>query len=278
MPTPRGTWAWLIAGGLLAIMPAGAADAFAHVAVGERIDNPRLPQLGGGTAELLSRTTTVSLFVFFRPEQDHSLDTLKDLVEMQKELAGKPVRMVGVVSDSWTEEEVRATVREAGFTAPVLIDVKDALYGALGVRLHPVVGLADRQQKLAAYEHFRKINFGEIVRGRIRVMLGEATEADMAKVLEPEKATTGSPQAEARRHYNLARKLWARKNAEKALESVKRSLAVVTTAPALALQGEITAAGGDCAAAAPLFEQALKIDPAESVAIQGLKGCARPRP
>jgi tetratricopeptide (TPR) repeat protein len=217
----------------------------------------------------------VSLFVFFRPEQDHSLDTLRGLARLQRELAGKPVRMVGVVSDGWPEEAVRGVVAEAGFTGPVLVDVGDALYGALGVRLHPVVGLADRERRLVAYEHFRQINFLEILRGRIRIMLGEASEADMARVLAPEKATSTSPQGEARRHYNLARMLWARHNAEKALDSVRRSLAVVPTAPALALQGEITAAGGDCPAARLLFEQALKIDPAEPVALKGQKSCAR---
>lgn len=275
MSTPRRTVAWLLAGALAgAGMPCGALS-FSNVAIGDRLENPRLPQLGGGNAELLSRSSTVSLFVFFRPEQDHSLDTLKALVGLQKEFAGKSVRVVAVVSDSWPADQVKATVAEAGFTAPVLVDVNDALYGALGVRLHPVVGLADKSQKLVAYEHFRQINYREIIRGRIQVMLGESTEADMAKVLEPDKATTGSPQAEARRHFNLARMLWKRKNAEKALLSVRRSLAIVRTAPAYALQGEITAAGGDCKAARPLFEQALKIDPTEPVAIQGLKGCAR---
>jgi tetratricopeptide (TPR) repeat protein len=273
--TPRRIVAWLVAGALAGVGTPAVALGFANVAVGDRLDNPRLPLLGGGSAELLSSGSTVSLFVFFRPEQDHSIETLKALVGLQKDFAGKSVRVVGVVSDSWPADQVRATVAEAGFTAPVLIDVKDALYGALGVRLHPVVGLADRNRKLVAYEHFRKINYTEIIRGRIRVMLGEATEADMARVLEPEKATTGSPQADARRHFNLARMLWARKNAEKALEAVRRSNAIAPTAPALALQGEITAAGGDCNAARPLFEQALKIDPTESVAIQGLKGCAR---
>ncbi len=275
MPTPRRIVAWVVAGALAGAGVPAVARGFTNVAVGERLDNPRLPLLGGGSARLLSPSSTVSLFVFFRPEQDHSLETLKALVGLQKDLAGKRVRMVGVVSDSWRADQVRATVAEAGFTAPVLIDVKDALYGALGVRLHPVVGLADRNQKLAAYEHFRKINYTEIIRGRIKVMLGEATEADMAKVLEPEQATSGSPQASARRHFNLARMLWARKNAAKALEVVRRSLAIVPTAPAYALQGQITAAGGDCEAARLLFDQALKIDPAEPAAIQGLKGCAR---
>jgi hypothetical protein len=273
--TARRSFTWLIAGALAGVGLPVMARAFSNIALGERLENPRLAQLGGGSAELLSRTAAVSVFVFFRPGQDRSLQTLAMLARLQREFAGKPVRMVAVVSDSWPEEEAQAAVREAGFTAPVLIDARDALYGALGVRLHPVVGLADKHQRLAAYEHFRQINFGEIVRGRIRVMLGEATAAEMARVLEPEKATTGSPEAEARRYFNLARMLWTRKNAAKALEAVTHSLAIVSTAPALALQGEITATGGDCPAATPLFERALKIDPTEPVALKGLKGCAR---
>jgi tetratricopeptide (TPR) repeat protein len=273
--TARQLFAWWMAGALAGAGLPVMARAFSNVAVGDRLANPRLPRLGGGAAELLSASATVSLFVFFRPEQDRSLEALKTLARLQKEFAGKPVRMVAVVSDSWPEEAVQALVREAGFGAPVLVDAGDALYGALGVRLHPVVGLCDGQQRLAAYEPFRQVNFAEIIRGRIRLMLGESTEAEMARVLEPEKATTGSPAAEARRYFNLARMLWTRKNAGKALEAVRRSLAIAPTAPAWALQGQILAAGGDCRAATPLFEQALTIDPTEPVAIEGLKGCAR---
>ena len=275
MSSARRFSTWLIAGALAGVGLPAAARAFSNVALGERLENPRLPQLGGGAAELLSRSVTVSLFVFFRPEQDRSVEALKTLARLQQELAGKSVRMVAVVSDAWPEEAVRETVRGTGFTGPVLVDGKDALYGALGVRLHPVVGLADKGQRLVAYEPYRQINFAEIVAGRIRVMLGETSAAEMARVLEPEKATTGSPQAEAKRYLNLARMLWTRKNAEKALEAVRRSLAILPSAPAFALQGELAASGGDCVAARPLFEQALKIDPTEPVAIKGLKGCAR---
>jgi tetratricopeptide (TPR) repeat protein len=273
VPTSHRRCAWVLAAALAGLP--GPAAAFSNVAIGDRLDNPSLPQLGGGSAGLLSASARVSLFVFFRPQQDHSLAVLKQLAGLQKSLAGRPVRMVAVVSDSWPAELVRATVAEAGFTAPVLVDAGDALYGALGVRLHPVVGLADQDRRLVAYEHFRQINFADIIRGRIQVALGEATAAEMARVLEPERATTGGPQAEARRHFNLARVLWKKKHAGQALESVQASLAVMPTAPALALRGEITAAGGDCAAARPFFEQALELEPAQPAAVQGLKGCAR---
>ncbi|HET9551854.1 MAG TPA: hypothetical protein VFP50_02710, partial [Anaeromyxobacteraceae bacterium] len=252
-----------------------AAHAFSNVAVGDQLENPALRTLAGPKAELLSRKATASLFVFFRPHQDHSLDALRDLEAIRKELLGKPVRFVGVVSDSWSAAEVRETVTEAGVGWPILVDDGDALYGKLGVRLHPVVGIADRALKLAAYEHFRQINFREIVLARLEVVLGELKEADMARVLEPEKATTGSADAVARRDLNLAKALWKRGNGEKALEYARKSLAAGPTAEANDLAAQVLAAQGKCAEALPLFDAALKIDPADAVAQQGRKGCGR---
>jgi len=267
--------AWVVAGALVGAAWPGAGRAFSNVAPGAALENPTLPTLDGGRAELLSRKASASLFVFVRPQQVHSLDALRELESIRQELAGKPVRMVAVVSDAWPADEVRAMLEAARVEWPVLVDLGDALYGRLGVRLHPVVGIADRSLRLAAYEHFRQINFREIVLARLRVVLGELTEADMAKVLEPEKATTGSPEAEARRYVNLARALWKRQNGPKALEALRRSVEAAPSSAAWSLQGEIQAAGGDCQAALASFEAALKIAPTDAVALQGRQGCRR---
>ncbi len=265
--------AWVVAAAVVAWPAAGRA--FSNVALGAVLENPVLPTLDGGRAELLSRQATASLFVFFRPEQDHSLTALRALEAIRQELAGKPVRFVAVVSGSWPPDEVRQVVKAAGVGWPVLVDRDDVLYGRLGVRLHPVVGIADRGARLVAYEYFREINFQEIVLARLRVQLGELGEADMARVLEPPKATSGSPEADARRFVNLARALWRRRNAPKALEALGRSLAVAPSAPAYALQGEILAAGGDCPSALRAFEAALRLDPADAGARAGRQGCQR---
>lgn len=267
--------AWLLAGALGGATWPGAARAFTEVAVGEPVANAVLPTLGGGTAELLSRKAAANVFVFFRPHQERSLDALLDLVRLQRSLAGKPVRFVGVVSGDWSAAEVQEVVTAAGLDWPVLIDEGDALYGRLGVRLHPVVGICDRSFRLAAYEHFRQINFHALVEARIGVVLGERTEADVARVLEPERAATGSVAAVARRDLNLARALWKRGNAAKALEYAGRSLAVEPSAGAHGLAGAIHAAGGRCTEALHHFEAALKIDPTDAVSIDGRKGCAR---
>jgi tetratricopeptide (TPR) repeat protein len=267
----------VIAATLLATLFPRPGRAFSNVAVGDALENPALRTLDGGKAELLSRKHAASVFVFFRPAQDHSADALVDLAAVQKELAGKSIRFVGVVSDSWSPDEVRETVRKAGVDWPVLIDAADALYGRLGVRLHPVVGIADAKGRLFAYEHFRQINFREILLARLKLLLGEIDQAAMARAIDPPKGTLpgDDPRDVARRHVNLARQLWKRGNADKALEFVRRSLEVAPLADAWALQGEVLAARGKCPEALPAFDAALKIEPAHAVALQGRKGCAR---
>src|SRR6266540_5771607 len=152
----------------LALSVAGwplAGLAFANVALGEPVENADLPTLDGGRAALLSRKALANVFIFFRPEQDHSLATLKAMADCEREFADKPVHWVAVVSSRFDPQGVREFVREAGIRMPVLVDQGDELYGRLGVRLHPVIGIADGQLKLLAYEPFHKINYCDRIRG-----------------------------------------------------------------------------------------------------------------
>jgi len=265
-----------LAGGLLAAPARAEQDRLdRRVQIGDTVEDVQLPALGGGRERLLARGIKANVFVFFRPEQERSLDTLKELASCEKEFAGKPVRFVGVVSDSWPADQVRDLVREAGTRMPVLVDEGDALYGALGIRLHPVIGIVDARRKLAAFEPFRQINYCERVKVRIRFLLGEVSEAEIARVDEPARSTTRTDDGVARRHLNFARMLHRIKQEDKALEEIQKSLAIAPSAAALALQGEILAATGKCPEALLAFEGALKIEPANPVALDGRKSCGR---
>ena len=276
MLTPPRRRAWVVAAALAAFFPR-PGRAFSNVAVGDVLENVTLRTLGGGQAELLSRRHAGSVFVFFRPGQDHSADALAALAAVQEELSGRSLRFVGVVSDSWAAAEVEATVRGAGVDWPILVDAGDALYGRLGVRLHPVVGIADRNLRLVAYEHFRKINFRQILQARLQLLLGDIDQAAMDRAIDPPRGTQpgDDPRDVARRHVNLARQLWKRGNARQALESCRRSLEVAPLADAWALQGEVLAATGKCPQAIAAFDAALKIEPAHAVATKGRQACAR---
>jgi peroxiredoxin len=254
-----------------------AGDLDRRVQVGDQVGDVELQTIDGGKAHLLQKGIAANVFVFFRPEQERSADTLKDMARCEKEFEKRPVRWVGVVSDSWPPETVKAFVKEAGVRMPILVDAGDALYGKLGIRLHPVIGMVDRSGKLAAFEPFRQINYCERIRVRVRLLLGEATQADVARVDEP--APTPLPHSDqgvSMRHVNFARRLHELKQDDQALAELQKALGFAPSAAAWALRGEILAGRGKCPDATQAFEAALRLDAANAVALEGKKkGCPR---
>lgn len=258
---------------LLAGQP--SARAFSYLEVGDPVENAEMPTLDGRSERLLGRARA-NLFVFFRPDQIHSVNTLRRLAKMEREFAGKPVRFVAIVSDGYPAATVRAAVEESGIQMPVLVDRGNALYGKLGVRLQPVIGIADERHRLAAYQHFTKINYEEVVRVRIRRLLEEATDAEVAQTLEPPRAQESGPQLVARRYVNLARSLLKVNNHSKAAEMARKALASdPESAAAHAVLGQALASLGRCAEALPEFAAALKADPADGAALQARKACGK---
>ncbi|HET6922614.1 MAG TPA: TlpA disulfide reductase family protein [Anaeromyxobacteraceae bacterium] len=264
---------------LLLLVAALAAQpevaAFTYLEVGEPLENVEMPTLDGRRERLLGQVKA-SLFVFFRPGQDHSLDVLQRLARLEREFAGRPVRFVAVVSDDHPAAEVRATAKEAGIRMPVLVDRGNAFYGRLGVRLHPVVGIADERGRLAAYEHFRKLNMEDRMRARIRRLLGEITDAQVEAVLEPPKAEETGPRLQARRRLNLSRMLLKVKNHPSAEEQARKSLEYdPTLAAAHGALGAALAGQGKCAEALPELKIALEADQADATALEGRKACGK---
>lgn len=267
---------WALGGALSGAIWPIAGFAFANVEVGQTIENEELPTLDGRREYLLSRKALANVFIFFRPNQEHSLETLKAMALCEKEFAGKPVRFVAVVSASWSREEISATVLEAGIQMPVLMDEGDQLYGKLGVRLHPVVGIANDKARLLDYVPFHKINYCDMVRIRVRRALGEVDSAAVDRVDHPPKALMPNevPGAQARRQVRLGQML-LRNSPAKAADHARTAIAKEPgLASAHALLGTALAAQGKCGEAAPSFEQALRLDPRNAAAAEGKKACA----
>jgi hypothetical protein len=254
-----------------------AGRAFANVEVGQKLEATTLPALEGGKRELVSRKALANVFIFFRPRQDHSASTLRQMAECEKDFAGKPVHWVAIVSGSWEKDEVRAFVKDSGVKMPVLVDENDELYGKLGVRLHPVVGIADGEGTLLAYEPFRKIHFCDIVRARIQFALKEIDAAAVEQVVHPEKAPMPGdvPGAAANRHVRMGRMFVKMKNWEKAADSAREAITRDPASPAAhLLLGDALAGQGDCAAAGKEYDEVLRLEPANVAAADGKRGCA----
>ena len=251
-----------------------AAGSFTHTPpMGSLIEDVEMPALEGGVQHLLA-DATANVIVFFKPGQENSMGALKEIAEVEKELVGKSVHWVGIVSDRISKQDAEAAVQETGITMPVLIDAGDALYGRFDVALEPVTFLCDRNYKLVAYQPFTKVNYGAVIQARIRHLLKEINDEQLAAVLNPPAATFSSDTAAALRRLKLAEMLFKAKSYDKALESVNVSIEKDPgLAAAYTLRGEILLAQDKCSDALPAFEQALKLDPHDARALQGKKSC-----
>lgn len=268
---------WGILGGTLlgALWPLGGL-AFANVEVGQKVESAELPTLDGGREVLVSGKALANVFVFFRPHHDHSMETLRAMAACEKEFDGRAVHWVAVVSDSHAREDVRAAVAEAGIRMPVLLDEGDRLYGKLGVRLHPVVGIADDAGSLLAYVPFRKINYCDMIRVRIRYALHEVDLAAIERVDHPPKALFPNevPGAVASRRVSLGEMFLKSRQWTKAADQARAAIeSDPTVAAGHVLLGRALAGQGKCAQALPAFDRALALDPGSSAAAEGKQGC-----
>ena len=255
----------------------GGAEAFTNVAIGERIDPEDLPTLDGGTEPLFSAKAQANVFIFFRPNQEHSTETLKAMAACEEEFKGKPVHWVAIVSSTWDIKDIRKMVTDTGIRMPVLVDQADRLYGKLGLRLHPVVGVADGKFKLLAYEPFMKVNYCDRIRARIQFALQEITAEDVKKVEAPERATMPGEIAGAalKRRLHLGEMLLRSKQYDKAAAEATAILAKDPKyVPALVLLGDARAGQGNCAEAVVSYDAALAIDPANKGGQGGKGACA----
>lgn len=247
----------------------------AHAQVGTPVADREMPMLEGGKARLLG-DVAVSVLVFFRTNQERSLDALKKLEKCRKASAGKPVRWVAVVSGSASKDSVLATLRASGAAMPVLLDEGDVLYGALGLSLHPVAVVVGPDRRLAAFEPLRALDYCAVVTARLRHALGEIQDEEMQQALAPPKAAPFGDTQAALRYRALAAALFKAGNHAKAVEAVRRSLEKDPgSAAAQALLGDILAAQGKCAEAAAAYRKSGDINLSDTTAANRAEGCAR---
>jgi tetratricopeptide (TPR) repeat protein len=247
-----------------------SALAFANVPIGAVVENVSLPALAGGEQGLLS-DTNVSVFIFIKPGLEHSNQALAQIAEIEKEMADKPVHWCAIVSDRIPQAEVETEIQAAGFTAPVLVDQGDALYGKFGVILHPVVGITDENRRLVAYQPFAKVNYAAFIHAQIRHALKEISDEELAEALKPSAAVLGGEASVAHRFFRLAEKQFQSTNYDQALTNLQKSVDKNPTAAAYSLQGRILAAQGKRAEALAAFDAALKLDPQDATALEGIK-------
>ena len=249
------------------------AHAFAYLAIGDQVPELTLPGLTGGTVDLVT-ATACSVFVFFRPGQENSERVLTQVSELAKRHADKSIHWIGIVSSTYPAADVQALAQAVGLTIPIGVDKGDALYGKLGVILHPSVGVVDRAHRLVAYQPFRKVGFADMLEAQVRRVLGEISEGELAQVLNPAKAVDNDTLAKAQTHLRMAEMLFKMKSYEGAAASARKSIENdPTLAAARGLLAAALANAGNCAGAQAEIAAALALDPREPRAIEAKRLC-----
>ncbi len=234
------------------------SSAAAAVDVGAMVNDVELPSLSGGKLHLLAGSS-VNVLVFAKPGHPHCVDTLRDLAAREGKVAG--VHWIVLLPGDTSAADARALASTTGVKIPMALDVGDAVYGKLEVKLQPTIVVVDRQGKIAGYEPFREINYGDRVTARIRFTLGEIGEKELAAAEDPARSETHSDQGTARSRAVFGQKLLDMGQLDMALVEAQKSLEVTPTSSGYLLQAKVLTRQGKCGEAAKAFEAAIQLEP-----------------
>lgn len=262
----------------LAVTVLSNALGFANVAPGQALPERSLPRVGGKPQPYLTKSP-VTVFFFFTPGTKNGQLALKKLGELEKEFGGKAVSWVALVSGSANVTEAQRDAAEASLAAPLLRDEGDELYGALGIALTPVVGIADAQHRLLAYLPFHKLQYQDFIRAWVRFALGEFDQAQLDRAIQPPPLLLEGGEVDvATRYLRLAQKQRERGELDKALANTRKSLEHAELPTANALLGALLAVQGSCSDARPAIEAALSVEPLEPLALATKRACLEGHP
>ena len=246
---------------------------FASFGIGSTLPNPVLSSLDGPSQNFLA-SDRVTVFVFFDPEQEHSLDLLRDLAELEKELGVQSIQWTGILSDRFGRDKAKDALKAANFQVSTLVDQGDELYGKLGVRLYPSVGISSSAHTLLAYLPYQKVNYQESIRAHTRHAIGAITQEELAAALQPKAIEMGGNGSVAKRNLRLAKMLLDAGKLEKALAKATEA---VTLSPDLVeahlMLATIHIQLDDCESAKSHLASALELDPNNELAEAALSDC-----
>lgn len=250
-------------------------QAFRNIHIGSQLPNPELQTLDDKTALILDAKAKVNLFLFFRPNQPHSIAALNVLTKICPAYQKRGISCSAIVSDYYTKQQVRKVIHDVGWKeAKTLIDKDDFYYGTLGASLHPSFGIADNEFTLLAYEPFTETNYYNRIEAQVRFAFGDINNKQLQRLLNPPILDDDEDKNRARLDLNFAKMLFESGKLDNALRQARKAAETdQELADAHALIGLIYAKKKMCRTATSFLEKALSIDKNNTFAKQGKQLC-----
>ncbi|MBI4585379.1 MAG: redoxin domain-containing protein [Planctomycetes bacterium] len=200
--------------------------------------------------------------VFWRPHQSMSLDALRDLKAVAQEISAGKLQVVAVDASNSPAEKVQAALASENLTFPILLDPQRTLYGKVGVIVAPTTLLLDAQGVLKFILASHPIQYRQVIRARLRFLLGEINEQQMSQEIEPTVFKIDQNLAAAWRMFNLGSKLQAEGKPDQAVAIYEKAISQAPSfSEARCALGFLKLAAGDLDAAAQHFRTALANNP-----------------
>ncbi|MBI4605242.1 MAG: tetratricopeptide repeat protein [Planctomycetes bacterium] len=258
----------------LALAAASSRTAFAtrNVKEGDPMPAFSLPRAGGAGGECSSTELQgqPGVVVFWQPHQKLSLDALRDLEAIVQELGAKRVRVAAIDASRSTAEAVGAALAGEKLSLTVALDPQRELYGKVGVIVCPTTLVVDALGTLRFILASHPRTYSQVVRARLRFLLGDLDEQGMQKEIEPAVLKVDHDLAAAWRMYNLGRKLQGEGKSEQAIAMYEKAVSQQPSLPeARCALGFMKLAAGDLDGAAQHFQAAVTYQPASPTARLG---------
>lgn len=203
---------YLVACALIAAVAAPrTAFAVRHLKAGDPMPTfflPRADSISGMyTYENLAGQPTV--MIFFRPNHKFSLDALRDLEAVAREIGTNRFKLVAVDAKLSTAADVRASLAEETISFPVLLDPARILYEKVGLIVCPTTLLFDEKGMLRFVVASHPRQFRQTISAHVRFLLGDIDEQTMNEQMNSGAHKIEPDLVAAWRMYNLGLQLKA---------------------------------------------------------------------
>lgn len=203
---------YVVACALIAVAAAPrTACAVRNLKVGDPMPTfflPRADSISGMyTYENLAGQPTV--MTFFRPNHKFSLDALRDLEAIAREIGVNRLKLVAIDAKLSTARDVRASLAEESISFPVLLDPDRIMYEKVGLIVCPTTLLFDEKGTLRFVVASHPRQFRQTIRAHVRFLLGEIDEQTMNQQINSGAHKIEPDLVAAWRTYNVGLELQA---------------------------------------------------------------------
>ena len=117
---------------------------FRHLKEGEPAPDFKLKDLEGKNYSLSESKGKVVIILYWRTDQERSLNALKALKQLSESFSNQPVRILTITKDSDTSA-IKEVKQSLELPFPILLDSKEEVYSQFGVFVFPSTAIIDQK-------------------------------------------------------------------------------------------------------------------------------------